>query len=109
MCICVYMLMRDGERRKKEASKVKQTNKAKQHSTPKAVAFHKKNELPRVGLKPTTLYTLNRALYHTYIHESYAMQGNAKAMLQGKRGLTKVVPPQIHNGLFRHSFSLVTC
>ena len=31
-------------RRKKEASKVKQTNKAKQHSTPKAVTFPRKNE-----------------------------------------------------------------
>ena len=30
-------------------------NKAKQHST--------KNELPRVGLELTTLYTLHRALY----------------------------------------------
>ena len=29
-------------RRKKEASKVKQTNKAKQHSTPKAVTFPRK-------------------------------------------------------------------
>ena len=37
------------ERRKKEASKVKQINKAKQHSTPKAVTFPKKNELPWVG------------------------------------------------------------
>ena len=45
----------------KEASKVKQTNKAKQHSTPKAP---KKNKLPRVGLEPTTLYTLDRTLYH---------------------------------------------
>ena len=35
--IHTYMLMRDAEGRKKEASKVKQTNKAKQHSTPKAV------------------------------------------------------------------------
>ena len=35
-------------RRKKEASKVKQTSKAKQHSTPKAVTFLEKNELPRV-------------------------------------------------------------
>ena len=39
-------------------------NKAKQHSTPKAVTFPKKNELPRVGLEPTTLYTLDRVLYH---------------------------------------------
>ena len=38
-------LMRD----EKEASKVKQTNKAKQHSTPKAVTFPIKNELPQVG------------------------------------------------------------
>ena len=37
-------------RRKKERSKVKQTNKAKQHSTPKAVK--------KLGLEPTTLYTL---------------------------------------------------
>ena len=50
-------------RRKKEASKVKQTDKAKQHSTPKAVTFLRKNELPRVGLEPTTLYTLDRVLY----------------------------------------------
>ena len=36
-------LMKD----EKEASKVNQTNKAKQHSTPKAVTFPRKNELPR--------------------------------------------------------------
>ena len=35
----------------------KKNNKAKQHSTPKAVTFPKENELPRVGLKPMTLYT----------------------------------------------------
>ena len=51
-------------RKKEERSKQGQTNnKAKQHSTPKAVTFPKKNELPLVGLKPTTLYTLGRALY----------------------------------------------
>ena len=64
-CIHVHIciLMRD-ERRKEERSKQDQTNnKAKQHSTPKAVAFLKKNELPQVGLEPTTLYTLDRALY----------------------------------------------
>ena len=53
--------MREG--RKKEASKVKQTNKAKQHSTPKAVTFPKKNELPQVGLEPTTLYMYARTYY----------------------------------------------
>ena len=50
-------------RRKEERSKQGQTNnKAEQHSTPKAVTFPKKNKLPRVGLEPTTLYTLDRAL-----------------------------------------------
>ena len=45
-------------------------NKAKQNSTPKAVTFTKKNELPWVGQEPTTLYTLDRALYQLsmYIH-----------------------------------------
>ena len=56
------------ERRKEERSKQGQTNKAKQHSTPKAVTFPKKNELPRVGLEPTTLYALDRALYHMYMY-----------------------------------------
>ena len=45
MCTFVHKLMR----RKKERSKQGQTkNKAKQHSTPKAVTVSKKNELPRV-------------------------------------------------------------
>ena len=52
--------MREG--RKKEASKVKQTRQS--NSTPKVVTFPKKNELPQVGLESTTLYTLDRALYH---------------------------------------------
>ena len=43
------LLMRDEkEERKKQARSNKQTNKAKQRSTPKAVTFPKKNELPRV-------------------------------------------------------------
>ena len=50
---------------KEESSKQGQANnKAKQHSTSKAVTFPKKNELPQMGLEPTTLYTLDRALYH---------------------------------------------
>ena len=54
-------------RRKEERSKQGQTNnEAKQHSTPKAVTSPKKNELPRVGLEPTTLYTLDRALPLSY-------------------------------------------
>ena len=63
-CGYIHVLMRD-ERRKEERSKQGQTNnKAEQHSTPKAVTFPKKYELPQVGLEPTTLYTLDRALYH---------------------------------------------
>ena len=64
----IHVLMR-GERRKDERGKQDQTNnKVKQHSTPKAVTFPKKNELPRVGLEPMTLYTLDRTLYHVYIY-----------------------------------------
>ena len=59
----IHVLMRDEkEGRKKQARSNKQ-----QHSTPKAVTFLKKNELPQVGLEPTTLYTLDRALYHLYM------------------------------------------
>ena len=54
--VIIHVLMRD---EKEERSKQGQTNnKAKQHCTPKAVTFPKKNELrkmPRVGLEPTTL------------------------------------------------------
>ena len=52
-------------RRKKERSKHDQTNnKVKQHNTPREITFPKTNELPRVGLEPTTLlYTHVRGLY----------------------------------------------
>ena len=69
----IHVLMRD-ERRKEERSKQGQTNKkTKQHSTPKAVTFPKKNELPQVGLESMTLYTLDRALYLYMIAESEAI------------------------------------
>ena len=55
--------MRD-ERRKEERSKQDQTNnKAKQHSTPEAVIFPKKNELPQVGLEPMTLHVCGILYY----------------------------------------------
>ena len=44
--MCNYTLMRDGEGRKKEASKV--IRKATQHT--QISHFPKKNDLPRVGL-----------------------------------------------------------
>ena len=57
--------MRDKKEFKEERSKQGQTNKQGKatHNTPKAVTFPKKNERPQVGLEPTTLYTLDRALY----------------------------------------------
>ena len=61
-----------------ERSKQGQTNKAKQHSTPKAVTFPNKNELPQVGLEPTTLYTLDRALSQL----SYMYQGSSAGRAQ---------------------------
>ena len=54
--LVIHVLMRDEkEERKKQAWSNKHTNKAKQHSTPKAILLPEKNEVPRVGLKPTTL------------------------------------------------------
>ena len=58
----MHVLMRDEKEGRK--GKQGQTNKAKQHSTPKVVTFPKKNELPWwVGLEPTTFYILDRSLY----------------------------------------------
>ena len=65
MIVDVHVLMRDEkEGREKQARSNEQRGKLSniQCSTPKAVTFPKKNELPRVGLEPTTLYTLDRAL-----------------------------------------------
>ena len=64
MYIHIHVLMRD----EKEERKKQQTNKAKQHSTPKAVTFPKKNELPLVGLKPMTLYTCTLARTYMYMY-----------------------------------------
>ena len=49
--------------KKEEASKVKQTTRQSNTAHPRQSLFLRKNELPRVGLEPTTLYTLDRALY----------------------------------------------
>ena len=51
-----------------ERSKQGQTNnKAKQHGTPKAVTFPKKNELPQVGLEHVHLMLFIYNL-HIYMH-----------------------------------------
>ena len=64
--IYINVVMRDEKEERKKQARSNKKNKAKQHSTPKAVTFPKKYmyELPWVGLEPTTLYTLDRALYH---------------------------------------------
>ena len=61
-------LMRDEKEGRSEQGQT--NNKAKQHSTPKAVTFPNKNELPRVGFKPTTLYALDRELYQLSYHST---------------------------------------
>ena len=87
-------------RRKKERSKQGQTNKqTKQHSTPKAVTFPRKNELPRVGLEPTTLYTLDRALSwlgpNLTSHSTPDEQANHQLSMKEKAGVMK--PPMTPN------------
>ena len=58
----IHVLMRDEkEGRKKQAWSNKQQGKATQHT--QGSPLPKTNELPQVGLEPTTLYTLDRALY----------------------------------------------
>ena len=50
-------------RRKKERSKQGETNKQGKATQHTQGSLPRKNELPQVGLEPTTLYTLDRALY----------------------------------------------
>ena len=80
-------------RRKEERSKQGQTNnKAKQHSTPMAVTLQKKNELPRVGHEPTTLYTLDRVhLMNRLTINSLRMKEKAGVMKPPKTPNTKHV------------------
>ena len=42
--------MRDEKEERNKLARSNKQNKAKQHTTPKAVTFPRKNELPRVGL-----------------------------------------------------------
>ena len=62
--VIVHVLMRDEkEGIKKQARSNKQQGKATQHTQ-----GSQKNELPRVGLEPTTLYTLDMYVYCTCVH-----------------------------------------
>ena len=81
-------------RRKEERSKQGQTNnKAKQHSTPKAVTFPKKNELPRVGLEPTThVYT---SVLYSEIH--VIMKGDKIEVLDNVGGTYDTILLKCHN------------
>ena len=72
-----------------------QTNKTRQSNTahPRQSLFLEKNELPRVGLEPTTLYTLDSALYQlSYMYMYCQLIGmcngqctKLKAMWHGKK------------------------
>ena len=56
--------MRDEkEERKKQARSNKQTRQSNTAHPRQSLFLYRKNELPQVGLEPTTLYTLDRALY----------------------------------------------
>ena len=67
---------------KKEASKGKQTNKAKQHSTPKAVTFPRKNELPQhVHNIPAVAIAMYMCLQHAI---NYIPVINVTALLRTK-------------------------
>ena len=61
----LHVLMRDEkEGRKNQAKSHKQQGKETQHTQGSQSLLLVKNELPLVGLEHTTLYTLDRALYH---------------------------------------------
>ena len=57
--VCIHVLMKDEKEGRSKQGQI--NNKAKQHSTPKAVTFPKKNELPRVGLELTTYVDLSQS------------------------------------------------
>ena len=57
----MHALMRD---EKEGASKVKQTTRQSNTAHPRQSLFLRKVSCLGVGLEPTTLYTLDRALYH---------------------------------------------
>ena len=58
----VHVLMRD--ERKKQARSNKQTRQSNSAHPRQLLFLRKMSYIPRVGLEPTTLYTLDRALYH---------------------------------------------
>ena len=59
MYMYMYIIRDEKEGRKKQARSNKQQGKATQHT--------QGSHFSRVGLEPTTLYTLDRALYYLYI------------------------------------------
>ena len=76
-------------RRKEERSKQGHTNyKAKQHSTPKAATFPKKNELPRVGFEPTcAMYVL---LFQTFVSQTVQIIAGKKRPVYINRVLLRM-------------------
>ena len=60
--LLMFLMTDEKEERKKQARSNKQTRQSNT-AHPRQSLFPRKNELPQVGLEPTTLYTLDRALY----------------------------------------------
>ena len=83
-------------RRKKERSKQGQTNKAKQHSTPKAVTFPRKNELSQVHVH---VYIAGSK----YIHEVASI---FEVVLKWSGGVAYLCPQTTPLMMFRECMSV---
>ena len=109
LLIFMFLMRDEKEERKEQARSNKQTrqsNTAKQHSTPKVATFPRKNELPQVGLEPTTLYSRQSALpaelprQHSRLcpnltsHSTPDEQANHQLSVKEKAGVMK--PPKTH-------------
>ena len=92
--IYIHVNLIDEEGRSKQGHT---NNKAKQHSTPKAVTFPKKNELPRVGLEPTTLYTLERSTSYTCTPPCRIKRRSDKSQYHSDDGYTSDPGPPLHD------------
>ena len=76
----MYMLMRDEEGRKKEASKVKQTTRQNNTAHPRKSLFQRKNKLSRVGFEPMYIFPLLHIVYnymYIYVLETLSKGGFA--------------------------------
>ena len=110
------MLMRDEGGRSKQGQTNKQQSKATKHT--QGSHFPKKNELPQVGLEPTTLHTLDRALYQLSCTKAAQLYQGSSAQLTGPKYLTshtaRVPDEQVYYHVHAHvhyelTFALIPC